>query len=60
MKDFLYGAFAALAMFGLGKIIYNKGKRDGRKTCNLLDVVNAASNDITESLNRVSKNMESK
>ena len=59
MKNLLYGAFTTLVMFGLGKAIYDKGKRDGRKTYNLSDVLKAA-DDITESLNRVSKNKESK
>jgi hypothetical protein len=42
MKNLLYGAFTTLVMFGLGKAIYDKGKRDGvnelQKTINLVDI----------------------
>lgn len=42
MKNLLYGAFTTLVMFGLGKVIYDKGKRDGvnelQKTINLVDI----------------------
>lgn len=51
MKNLLYGAFTTLVMFGLGKVIYERGKKDAYEEARINAKIEVAMQDLFSKIN---------